>query len=188
VSLPLPQERHRELLAQEQIGRLPSLILFWGHRPHGDAPGPWVLSQWWPSRFRIDGQEYSSAEQFLMAEKARAMGDEHSRRRILDTTSPQEAKSLGRAVHPFDEDRWAQARYGTAVRGNEAKFAQSPVLLEYLVGTGPIVLVEASPVDLIWGVGRAADDPAARRPSLWRGMNLLGFALMEVRELLCPQA
>ncbi|MEY2863728.1 MAG: hypothetical protein RLY58_1435, partial [Pseudomonadota bacterium] len=46
------------------------------------------------------------------------------------------------------------------------------------------VLVEASPVDQIWGIGLAADDPRAANPAQWRGLNLLGFALMHVREQL----
>jgi ribA/ribD-fused uncharacterized protein len=46
------------------------------------------------------------------------------------------------------------------------------------------VLVEASPLDRVWGIGLAADHEAAASPSRWRGRNLLGFALMEVRERL----
>jgi len=46
------------------------------------------------------------------------------------------------------------------------------------------VLVEASPLDRVWGIGLAADDPRAADPAGWRGLNLLGFALMEARDLL----
>ncbi|MGN6746782.1 NADAR domain-containing protein, partial [Neisseria sp. P0024.S002] len=42
--------------------------------------------------------------------------------------------------------------------------------------------VEASPVDAIWGIGLAQDDPRAQNPLQWRGLNLLGFALMKVRD------
>lgn len=41
--------------------------------------------------------------------------------------------------------------------------------------------VEASPVDRIWGIGLAAADPRAHSPSRWRGLKLLGFALMDAR-------
>ena len=67
------------------------------------------------------------------------------------------------------------------MRGNTAKFAQNPDLEEWLIGTGDVVLVEASPVDTIWGIGLAADDKRALDPRTWRGLNLLGFALMKVR-------
>lgn len=81
----------------------------------------------------------------------------------------------------MDDQSWTAARWEIVVRGNEAKFAQHPELRAYLAGTGDRVLVEASPVDRIWGIGLAHDDPAAENPELWRGLNLLGFALMEVR-------
>ena len=70
------------------------------------------------------------------------------------------------------------------MQGNLAKFRQNPLLGDFLRGTGDAVLVEASPVDCIWGIGWAEDDPQARLPEMWDGSNLLGFALMEVREQL----
>ena len=42
--------------------------------------------------------------------------------------------------------------------------------------------VEASPYDNIWGIRLAASSPEAQDPMKWRGQNLLGFALMEVRD------
>lgn len=68
--------------------------------------------------------------------------------------------------------------------GNQAKFEQNPRLRGFLLSTGEQVLVEASPVDPIWGIGLAADHPDATRPEAWQGLNLLGFALMDVRERL----
>jgi ribA/ribD-fused uncharacterized protein len=47
-----------------------------------------------------------------------------------------------------------------------------------------MVLVEASPRDRIWGIGMSAGHRDASRPSRWRGLNLLGFALMNVRDQL----
>ena len=60
--------------------------------------------------------------------------------------------------------------------------SQNPELKEFLLNTGDSILVEASPVDAIWGIGLAADDPAAAEPHNWQGQNLLGFALMRVRD------
>ena len=68
--------------------------------------------------------------------------------------------------------------------GSFHKFGQNAELLNYLTSTGDLVLVEASPVDRIWGIGLAADDADATNPPQWRGDNLLGFALMRVRQRL----
>lgn len=73
------------------------------------------------------------------------------------------------------------ARLDIVVRGNLAKFEQNPDMRAELAATGSRVLVEASPLDRIWGIGLRADDPRARDASQWRGENLLGQALMDVR-------
>lgn len=67
------------------------------------------------------------------------------------------------------------------VAGSVHKFGGDPELREFLLNTGDRVLVEASPMDRIWGIGLAADDPRAENPASWRGLNLLGFALMDAR-------
>jgi ribA/ribD-fused uncharacterized protein len=79
---------------------------------------------------------------------------------------------------------WAAARFELVVEGSVAKFRQHPALLAYLLGTSNRVLVEASPVDRVWGIGWASTDENATDPERWRGLNLLGFALMEARSRL----
>jgi ribA/ribD-fused uncharacterized protein len=111
-------------------------------------------------------------------------GDEHAAARIRATTDPAKAKALGREVQGFDEQRWTAERFRIVVTGNLAKFGQHPDLREYLRSTGDKVLVEASPEDRVWGIGLAATDARAADPRTWRGQNLLGFALMEVRRRL----
>ncbi len=84
----------------------------------------------------------------------------------------------------FDEGTWTARRWDLVVEGNVAKFGQDPALAAYLLGTGSRVLVEASPRDRVWGIGLAAGDERAADPARWRGLNLLGFALMEARRRL----
>ena len=84
----------------------------------------------------------------------------------------------------FDEASWVAARYPLVVAGNLAKFGQNPPLADVLRHTGRRILVEASPYDRIWGVGIAATHADIGRPGRWRGLNLLGFALMDVRDQL----
>ena len=136
--------------------------------------------------FSADGCTYPTAEHYMMAKKAQLFGDEEKFGAILSAPDPSLAKSLGRRVLGFDEERWIAHRFDIAVNGNIAKFDQNPELREWLLATGNAVLVEASPVDKIWGIGLAADDTRAQDPHSWLGINLLGFALMKVRGALRP--
>ena len=168
-----------------QAGAWIKYLCFWGHteKPSSE-PGPACMSQWYPAAFEVGGQRYATAEHFMMAEKARLFGDEATRAAMLAARKPGEVKALGRQVQGFDEAKWQAARYNIVVRGNLAKFSQNEALRSFLLNTGERVLVEASPVDPIWGIGLAANDPLAEQPAQWRGLNLLGFALMDVRRSL----
>lgn len=160
----------------EEVIECDRFVFFW------KPPAP--FGQWTRSHFVLDDVEYTHAEQYMMAEKARLFGDGSMLARILASDDPKEQKRLGQSVRGFDEETWVRERLGIVVRGNLAKFSQSKKLWRALLKTGERTLVEASPYDRIWGIGLRADHPHARRPEKWRGKNLLGVALMEVREQL----
>ncbi|MEV0783024.1 NADAR family protein [Streptomyces sp. NPDC050423] len=171
-----------DLVARTGRGERVQYLRFWGHRPRRDGTiGASCLSQWWLSPFTVDGVTYASAEHWMMAGKARLFGDAGAAEAAVAAKSPAEAKKVGRLVRGFDEAVWERERYGLVVAGSRHKFGQDPALREFLLGTGERVLVEASPMDRIWGIGLAADDPRAQDPAAWRGLNLLGFALMDAR-------
>lgn len=151
-------------------------VLFW-HAPSWPA-------QWTPVPFVVDGVCYRQPEQWMMACKARLFGDEASLQRILSSSSPREAKKLGRGVQNFKEDVWQAHAFDIVVQGNLAKFSQHPAFAARLLATGDKVLVEASPLDSIWGAGVSASDPRVRKPKWWPGQNLLGKALEKVRQML----
>ncbi|MGW1885284.1 NADAR family protein [Streptomyces sp. NPDC001970] len=158
---------------------------FWGHAPRRDGTiGASCLSQWWPAPFTVDGVEYATAEHWMMAGKARLFGDADAERTAVAAANPALAKKTGRLVRGFSGEIWERERFGIVTEGNVHKFAQHADLREFLLSTGDRVLVEASPLDRIWGIGLAADDERAHDPAQWRGLNLLGFALMEARERL----
>ncbi|UXY30254.1 NADAR family protein [Streptomyces sp. HUAS TT20] len=164
-------------------------LCFWGHRPRPDGQiGAGCLSQWWPSPFVVDDVAYATAEHWMMAGKARLFGDAEAERRILAAGHPSEAKKAGRLVRDFDEAIWERERFRIVVEGSVHKFTAHTDLRGFLLNTGNRVLVEASPVDRVWGIGLAADDEAAMHPERWRGPNLLGFALMEARERIAQGA
>lgn len=174
-----------ELLGAIRFGAQPGYLPFWGHQPApGGGAGKGCLSQWWPSAFTVDGETYASAEHFMMAAKALLFGDAETADRIRAAPHPRRAKDLGRQVRGFDEQRWAERRFDLVVAGNLAKFGQHAELRDFLAGTGSRVLVEASPYDHVWGIGLAADHEHVKSPEHWPGLNLLGFALMEVRQRL----
>ncbi|MDX8341741.1 NADAR family protein [Draconibacterium sp. IB214405] len=142
------------------------------------------MSQWFRCAFNYQGFPFHSTEQWMMHQKAIAFNDHRSCCGIMQTETPKAAKEIGRKVKNFNEEIWKRYRYGIVVFGNILKFSQNRELGEFLLSTGNKVLVEASPVDFIWGVGLTEDDPAITNPDNWRGDNLLGFALMEVRDFI----
>ncbi len=160
-------------------------LFFWGHQKSKDgAITKSCFSQWYPTPILIDETRYATAEHWMMASKARLFKDDEILAQILESTDPKEAKALGRKVKNFDGVRWMNEARRFVTEGNVAKFGQNSDLKAFLLRTGDAVLVEASPNDSIWGIGLKADDKRAKHPSTWQGQNLLGFALMDVRESL----
>lgn len=120
----------------------------------------------------------------MMASKARLFNDQAALAKILKSSNPGAAKAYGREITGFVEKIWEIERFDRVVQANLLKFSQHPLLCEFLLRTGTKILVEASPADRIWGIGLSASDPNADNPNHWKGFNLLGFALMSVREKL----
>ncbi len=160
-------------------------LFFWGHQSSKDGSvTKSCFSQWWVAPFEVAGFTYLTAEHWMMCGKARLFGDGASFQNILSADTPAEAKKGGRFVHPFDPLRWDKYKFELVVSGNIYKFSQHPDLKDFLLSTGDHVLVEASPGDPVWGIGLSDSNPKARNPNQWQGENLLGFALMEVRDKL----
>ncbi|WP_129306280.1 NADAR family protein [Streptomyces sp. L2] len=173
------------LVREVRAGARVKYLHFWGHRPLPDGrTGASCLSQWWPAPFEVAGVRYATAEHWMMAEKARLFGDAEAEKRVLAAGHPSQAKKAGRLVRGFDEAIWERERFRIVTEGSVHKFGADEALRAFLLGTGDRVLVEASPLDRVWGIGLAAADEAASDPARWRGPNLLGFALMEARERL----
>lgn len=166
-------------------GFSPKYLFFWGHTgPAGELTGKFVFSQWYTSEFTVNGIVYKTAEHWMMAHKALLFGDDAAFQKIIACDKPAEAKALGRTVCNYDDARWNEMKFEIVVQGNIHKFAQNRALCDYLLSTGDRVIVEASPVDPVWGIGLAQDSPKAMHPDTWKGENLLGFALMEARDFL----
>lgn len=155
------------------------------------------LCQWYRCRFTDpdSGLEFSSAEQWMMWNKAQLAGDEASAKAIMSTTSPRKQKQLGRDVSNFDVQAWDKIKLQVVEQGNYSKFTQGsnlvsmkmddegePVSLKsLLLATEERELVEASPFDRVWGIGFGAQQALVTPRQQW-GQSLLGTALMNVRE------
>jgi ribA/ribD-fused uncharacterized protein len=155
---------------------------FFGHTPRADgALSDACFSQWYRSPFEVEGMRYETAEQFMMAAKARLFHDDATLASILSEPDPSKVKALGRLVKSYDDAAWAAHRFDAVTAGSMAKFSSTAALKAYLLSTGDEVLVEAAPRDRIWGVGLGRGNPLLNDPARWRGQNLLGFALMRAR-------
>lgn len=173
------------LIQQYENNRDVSFLFFWGHRPSKENRlTKSCLSQWWMASFEVEGSVYFTAEHWMMAAKARLFGDEEMTRQIIQTPDPNAAKKLGRKVKAFDAEIWDAHKFDIVVEGNFHKFSAHAVLKNFLLATGNKVLAEASPEDTIWGIGLTQEDPCVYDPTKWLGENLLGFALMQVRDQL----
>ena len=136
------------------------------------------LSNWYPVQFSVDGIDFSSMEQFMMYRKAQCFQDKKIADKILQTEDVAQIKKLGRDVKGYDENFWNGVRQIVVYEGLLAKFSQNHDLKEKLIGTDNAILVECAVKDQIWGIGLSMNR------SKWRGQNLLGYALMMVRDQL----
>ncbi|PNE59961.1 DUF1768 domain-containing protein [Paraburkholderia fungorum] len=145
------------------------------------------LSNWHPCRFEFRGRQFSCVEQFMMYAKAMLFEDHRVAEAVIATADPRAQKKLGREVKGFDEAVWVGKRESIVTVGCREKFRQSGSLADALLATGDTMLVEASPYDRIWGVGLAWNDPRILDQRRWLGSNLLGSALMNVRDILATE-
>ncbi|WP_408395383.1 NADAR family protein [Paraburkholderia dipogonis] len=143
-----------------------------------------VFSNWHPCRFSYHEVSFTCVEQFMMFSKAKLFNDEQSATKILATDDPKTQKIIGRKVVGFNLATWEARRESIVFVGCREKFSQNPGLRSILLATASTELVEASPYDLIWGIGLGARDARISDKRQWRGRNLLGITLMRVREAL----
>lgn len=154
-------------------------VFFWGEE----------FSNFYPCiiNFSINGENkiFHSSEQFFMWLKAKTFNDEKIANEILNTQNPAKAKRLGRKVNGFSEEIWAEKRKNAMKLALRHKFSDSnPKLKSFILDKrfNNKEFVEASPFDIIWGIGIAENDDFADEKENWRGLNLLGVCLNEIRE------
>lgn len=173
-----------DLIVTEKVNKIErDKIFFWGHTSNKkDRVGKECLSQWYMKDFNVGHIAYCCMEQYLMSKKALLFGDEESNNKIMESRDQRVIKQLGREVKNFDEKVWNQFKMPIVLTGNYYKFSQVESLRKYLLSTGNKILVEASPYDKIWGIGMGENEARLCEIEEWKGKNLLGFALMIIRD------
>lgn len=146
--------------------------------PHG------FLSNWYPSRFTLDGVQFTCAEQYIMYRKCLTFGDTESAEKILGTTDPAQHQAIAQQATGYNNTVWNGLRQVILMRALTAKFTQDEELRGALMCTGEDYLVECAHKDKIWACGEGLNDEERRDIDQWSGKNILGFALMEVRNML----
>ena len=146
-------------------------VYFWG--------GPY--SQWFKSPFTENGKIFPTAEHYMMYHKA-LLFDPSKADQVFNIKDPKQVKALGRSLKNFNKDVWDANCMKIVTQGNYLKFTQNKTLLKQMLSDNPKMLVEASPVDTIWGVGLHFDDPLILNKANWRGENKLGQCLVQARE------
>ena len=162
-------------LSMEAVTVTDTHVYFW----HEPAP----FANWTYSPFKMRGHEFATAEMGMMWLKAQLFHDSDTAAKILRAKSAKSCKALGRKVAGFDEAIWVAHREEIMEEVLMNKFTQNADLGAHLAATGARTIVEASPLDKIWGIGLSVENILAvgEDEKKWRGLNLLGRALMRVR-------
>ncbi|BCS83437.1 hypothetical protein QLL95_gp0686 [Cotonvirus japonicus] len=160
-------------------------VFFCGHKPN--EYGVHIFSQWYPSKFIkiLDDKnviEFVHMEQYMMAHKALLFGDKYHYDKIMSCSDACKIKNLGRRVRGFKQNIWDKNKLKIVISGNKLKFQQNPELMTRLLETGDKIIVEAACYDKEWGIGLTAQQAIKIPESKWPGKNLLGKALMKVRD------
>lgn len=117
------------------------------------------LSNWYLSKFAINGIVFSSLEQYMMYKKAVCFHDKEIADKILMTDDVAEIKALGRLVANYNDNYWNGVRQIIVFEGLLAKFSQNEDLKSQLKTTGDTVLAECAVKDRIWGIGLSRKNP-----------------------------
>lgn len=178
-----PVYSKESIINEQKQGINREILYFWGHHSkENERTGKECFSQWYLGDFYVDAVKYNCMEQYMMSSKALLFGDEEINEKIMAAKNQKDIKSLGRKIKGFDEKIWNEFKRPIVLTGNYYKFSQLANFRNALLATGDSILVEASPYDQIWGIGMSAKEAKESKVEDWRGENLLGFALMEVRD------
>ena len=138
------------------------------------------FSNWYPSEFQCKGHTFKSIEQAYQWEKATRANDVRVAKKLLYTTNPRVAKSLGRGVKGLTAANWDKDKKDVMKELVRIKFSDNPELLKELIDTKDLILVEAG-IDPLYGVGLSITNGDILDPTKWKGQNQLSQILCGIR-------
>ena len=160
------------------------ILYFFGHKQYTKEIDESCLSQWYIRSFRVENKVYTSMEQYMMHAKALLFKDIEIAEEIMRKKNPGEIKRLGREVKNFNAKIWERYKYKIVLKGNICKFLYNVDLFNYMESSDVQIFAEASPYYDIWGIKLSVDKAYDRTPQHWKGRNLLGFALTDVKSII----
>lgn len=163
----------------KEINVTDKYVCFWGSE----------FSNFYPCKIVAENRKFKTSEQYFMWQKADYFCDDVIAEAILNSSTPMEAKALGRRVDGFVEEAWEKVREQAMFNAVYCKFSQNEDLKRVLLSEEfkDKHFVEGSPTDRIWGVGIIWNDEKIADENNWNGLNLLGKTLDAVRERLLSE-
>ena len=138
------------------------------------------FSNFHPSPFRYNEQDYHCAEQLIQHEKAKLFGDTETEDKILKARSAIECKQLAYETENYDHNHWISNASKLCKAGIRAKYEQNNSLKKLLLNTGTKKIVECSK-DRDWGTGVPLGRFDCLSADKWYSRGILGPLLMEIR-------
>ena len=168
----LPPEIHPKAEAERYTD---NSVLFYG--------GYSVLSNFYSCCFVVNGQRFTSVEQYFQYEKAKINDNTKLATDILTENDPKKQFQLGKKIKTGE--KWNEITSKNLVEvAVKAKFEQNDNLLTKLLNTGNKTLIQCNPHDKLWANGLRLTDKDAEDKAKWKGQNVLGEILCAVRESL----
>ena len=130
----------------------------------------------------LDGKtQYTCVEQYYLTHKSLFFDDVDTANAIMGLKEPSKMKALSHHIKNLDEHKWAEQ--ATAVMENACylKFWQNSELKKKLMDIKGTI-VEANRKDVFFSCGLALSDPNIVDVNKWKGQNMLGKILSNLRE------
>ena len=138
------------------------------------------FSNFHPSPFRYNEQDYHCAEQLIQHEKAKLFGDLETEDKILKARSAIKCKQVAYETENYDHNHWISNASALCKAGIKAKYEQNNSLKKLLLNTGTEKIVECSK-DRDWGTGVPLGRFGWLSEDKWYSRGILGPLLMEIR-------